>query len=315
MKAILKIQFLIVISLFVGCKPKQIEGIQGKVKRDALMVVSKYPGRILDIHVQEGDKVRKGDTLMLLDMPEVEAKLEQAKGAVSAAQAQYQMAVKGATNEQLDQVMAKLDAVTEQYNYAAKSYQRINNMFKDSMVSVQKHDEVYMKYQAAKAQYNGVKAKYNEVKNGVRDEKIQMALGTYERAKGTLQEANVAYAERYLIAPQNMTVETIALHAGELVLPGYGVMTGYELNKAFFRFTVAESKITQYKVGQDIIVNSPFTDKDYRAKVVSVKQLTRYANITSAFPEYEMGESIYELKALPQNEVTDLLTNLTVLLK
>ncbi|WP_068475083.1 HlyD family secretion protein [Saccharicrinis aurantiacus] len=317
MKTIIKIQILSVLALLSSCAPKTIEGEQGKIKRDALMVVSKYPGRIIEIYANEGDKVNKGDTLFLLDMPEVEAKMNQAQGAVNAAEGQYKMALKGATNEQLEQIMAKLDAVTEQYKFAEKSYNRINNMFKDSMVSVQKHDEVYMKYQGAKAQYVGVKAKYEEVKNGVRDEKIQMALGTLERAKGALEEANVAYSERFLVAPQAMTIETIALHPGELVLPGYGVANGYELSKAYFRFTVTEHNIAKYKVGDKVDIESPFTNESYKAKIVSVKQLTRYANITSAFPEYELGESIYEVKAVPAagTNVNNMITNITVLLK
>lgn len=317
MKTIHYWQIAMIALLAVACQNKPIEGLQGKVKRDALMVVSKYPGRIIEMYATEGQQVNKGDTLMLLDMPEVEAKLNQASGAVSAAKAQYQMALHGATNEQLGQVMAKLDAVTEQYNYAQKSYERINNMFKDSMVSVQQHDEVYMKYQSAKAQYNGVKAKYEEVKKGVRDEKVQMALGSYERAKGALEEAQVAYAERFIVAPQNMTIETIALHEGELVLPGYGIATGYRLSDAFFRFTVSESRVSEFSVGDQVKVVSPFTRQKYQARIVSIKQLTRYADITSAFPEYELSESVYELKATPVQgeDVSALLTNISVMMQ
>ena len=300
-----------------GCQSNaKKEILQGKVKRDALTIVSKYPGRIIEHFVEEGQNVQKGDTLALLDMPEVEAKKVQALGAVEAAKAQYEMALRGATNDQLAQVSAKLDAVTEQYNFAEKSYKRVEAMHQDSLVSDQKYDEVYMKYQGAKAQLEGVQAKYNEVKSGVRNEKIRMAMGSYERAKGALQEAMVAYKERYVIAPQHMSLETIALKEGELALPGYGIITGYQLNSTYFRFTVPESKIMKYKVGETFVVNSPFSKTDYKAKLVSIKQLTRYADITSAFPDYQLGESIYELKLVPvdDNKANELYANFTVLL-
>ena len=136
--------------LTVACQSKaKKETLQGKVKRDALTIVSKYPGRIIEHYVEEGQIVQKGDTLALLDMPEVEAKKAQATGAVEAAKAQYEMALRGATNDQLAQVSAKLDAVTEQYNFAEKSYRRIDAMHQDSLISDQKYDEVYMKYQGA----------------------------------------------------------------------------------------------------------------------------------------------------------------------
>jgi len=304
--------------IFTGCNSNtKIEGFKGKVKRDALSIVSKYPGRIFEHYIKEGEIVNKGDTLLLLDVPEIEAKKAQAEGAVGAAKAQYEMALKGATSNELAQISAKLDATEEQYIFAEKSYKRVDAMHVDSLISDQKYDEVYMKYQGAKSQYEGVKAKYNEVKSGVRNEKIQMALGTYERAKGALQEAQVAYNERYVIAPQHMTIETIALKEGELALPGYGIITGYQLNSTYFRFTVPESKIGQYNLGEAYLVVSPFTKTNYEGKLVAIKQLTRYADITSAFPEYELGESTYELKLVPvdQHIADQLYANITVLLQ
>lgn len=312
-------QIIVLISLLISaCQQKELpKAYQGKAKRTALTVVSKYPGRIDSTYIEEGQFVKKGDTLLRLSVPEVEAKRRQAMGAVEAAKAQYQMALNGASNEQLAQISAKLEAVTEQYHFAEKSFKRIENMHKDSLVSDQKYDEVYMKYQGAKAQYNGVKAKYDEVKKGVRNEKIRMALGTYERAQGALQEANVAYRERFLIAPQNMSIETIALNNGELALPGYGLITGYQLNSISFRFTVPESEINLYKVGEKHTVTAPFSNQTFDAKIVSIKQLTQYANITSAFPDYELSESTYEVKFIPtsQEKANKLHANITVLLE
>ncbi|CDF79457.1 secretion protein, HlyD family [Formosa agariphila KMM 3901] len=306
---------LAIVSLTACNSSTKLEGVKGKAKRNALTVVSKYPGRILEHYVEEGAQVIKGDTLAMLEVPEVEAKMQQAQGAVDAARAQYDLALNGASSDQLAQISAKLDAVTEQYEFAEKSYNRVNAMHQDSLVSDQSHDEIYMKYQGAKAQYVGVKAKYDEVKKGVRNEKIKMALGTYERAQGALQEANVAYKERYIVAPQNMTIETIALKDGELALPGYGIFTGYQLNSTFFRFTVPESKINNYKIGETYTVDSPFTDTSYQGKLVSIKQLTHYADITSAFPDYELGEATYELKIVPEGtSANDLYANITVIL-
>lgn len=312
----INIQILILIVLASCNHPKEINSLQGKVKREVISIASKYPGRIETSFINEGDHIKKGDTLALLNMPEVEAKNKQAQGVVDAAKAQYEMALSGATDDQLAQVTAKLQAVKEQYNFAQKSYDRIKIMHDDSLISDQQYDEVYMKLQGAKAQYEGVKAKYDEVKNGVRNEKVRMALGTYERALGAQEEATVAYAERYVIAPQDMSIETIALKEGELALPGYGLFTGYKDNSVFFRFTVAESEVNQFKKGHHYTVSSPFTEDEFDTQLISIKQLTQYANITSAFPEYELGESTYELKLIPLDihKADNLYTNLTVLL-
>ncbi|GAB1308322.1 biotin/lipoyl-binding protein [Urechidicola sp. KH5] len=305
-------------AIAIGCSKSEISnGLKGKVKREVLTLSSKYPGKVLEQYVEEGDVVTMGDTLMELDFPEVEAKLAQAQGAVSAAKAQYEMALKGATSDELAQVSAKLDAVTEQYKFAEKSFNRIDAMHKDSLVSDQQYDEVFVKYQGAKSQYEGVLAKYNQVKTGVRNEKIRMALGTYEQAKGALQEANVAYDARFIVAPQKMTIETMTLKEGELALPGYGLFTGYDMNSTYFRFTVSEKDISSYKKGNTYSISSPFTNASYEGTLVAIKQLSHYADVTTAFPEYELGEAIYELKLIPNDvqKSNELYANLSVILE
>lgn len=108
-KAIITITILL---FFIGCeKPKKDDLIQGKIEKEQIAVVSKIPGKILKIFVKEGDIVQKGDTLAILDIPEVDAKKSQAEGAVISAKAQYKMAVKGATENQIKQLEAKKNGI------------------------------------------------------------------------------------------------------------------------------------------------------------------------------------------------------------
>jgi HlyD family secretion protein len=301
----------------LSCSSDVLNGVQGTVKKDVITVVSKHPGHISEIRFMESQIAEVGDTLAVIDVPEIKAKMHQAQGAVDAAQAQYEMATNGATNDQMNQIKAKLNAVTEQYKFAQKSFSRIKAMYKDSLVSSQKYDEVYMKYQGAKSQYEGVKAKYDEVKNGVRSEKVRMAYGTLERAEGALQEAQIADADRYLIAPRQMEIQTIALGEGELALPGYGIFTAYIPNSTYFRFTIAESRVNEVKINDVMEVENPFTKENFKAKISSIKQLTSYADRSTPFPNYELGEAIYEIKLLPVDveKASKLYANSRVVLK
>ena len=130
---------------------KNKELLQGKVEKEQIAIVSKVPGKIIRLLVKEGDLVQKGDTLAILDIPEVDAKKSQAEGAVFSAKAQYNMAVKGATDNQIKQLEAKLMALREQYQFAQKSIKRLNNMLKDSLIPQQTYDETFAKYQGALA--------------------------------------------------------------------------------------------------------------------------------------------------------------------
>jgi len=293
------------------------EAYKGKVKKEVVTIASKVPGRILKLYVEESNVVTKGDTLAILDVPEVEAKLQQARGALLAAENQYRMAQKGATKNEREQVEAMYSAAEEQYGLAEKTYQRLNQMYTDSLISAQKYDEILAGYKRALAQKNAAEAKREEVVTGVRTEKILMAKGDLQRAEGALQEAEVASRERYLLAPADMTIETIALQPGELALPGYNVFTGYMQGTTYFRFTVPESEVNQFKTGTKKPVTLAYADQQFEAELIGIKQLTSYASRTTPFPEYELGEALYELKWKPvqTSSVADLIANQTVLMR
>ncbi len=317
MKNQTKISILLIVLFLSACShSNKITQTRGKVKLESIYLSGKVPGRVKKIWVKEGDMVHKGDTLISLDIPEVNAKLEQAKGAVQAAKAQLRMAYNGATIEQVKQIDGKLEAAQAQLNFAQESFNRIKNMYQDSLVPPQKYDEVKMKLQMAQAQVNAIKAKQKEVLKGTRNEVIEQAKGQLKRAMGALQEVTVAAAEKFIIAPQDMEIETISLQQGELATPGYAIISGYLPKRTYFRFTVPESQIQKYKVNQEINLENPYTKAEIKARIVAIKQLPRYADITSPNESYQLAESVYELKVVPKKPLEDTLyQNAVILIK
>lgn len=301
-----------------GNKENTKDFIQGKTEKEQIAVVGKIAGRIQKINVNQGDFVHKGDTLAILDIPEVEAKKAQAEGAVISASAQYQMAQHGATANQLKQLNAKKKALEEQYAFAQKSLKRLDAMVKDSLIPQQQYDEVFAKYQGAQAQLTAVNAEIADVQNGVRIEQQVMALGQQDRAKGALMEVNTAEKERYIIAPQDMTIETITLKTGELALPGYTLFNGTLDNSTYFRFTVPESQLKNYNKGADIEVTVPYKDNQKVAGTIkNIKQIGAYANIATAYPDYDLQDPLYELTINPkdQSAARNILNKTTVTIK
>lgn len=302
----------------VACKNETPEKLtEGKTKKEIVSFAPKVTGRILKIYVEEGQTVKAGDTLAMLDVPEVSAKIAQAKGATASAKAQAQLAKNGATVDQLRQLKAKQKGIQQQYDYAQKSFKRAQNMYRDSLLSPQNYDEAYAKLQGAKAQYDAVNAELHDVEIGTRLEKIEMAVGQESQARGALQEANVVYSERYIIATNDMEIETISLNVGELATAGYALFNGYIPNTTYFRFTIPESKIAKYQKGMSVNMHSTYGNQEFSGKVVSIKQLTRYADITTAFPDYQPEDAVYEIKVIPADraKLNSLLVNSSVTLK
>ncbi|WP_313376043.1 HlyD family secretion protein [Chishuiella sp.] len=278
---------------------------QGKVERDQVSVVTKITGRIKENLVHEGDQVKEGQTLFVLELPEVDAKKSQAEGAVYSADAQYNMAVKGATKNQIKQLHAKVDALKEQLDFAEKSNKRIKNMLRDSLVPQQTYDEIYTKYQGAKNQYIAALAELTEAEHGARIEQQHMALGQKERALGALKEVDVADSERNVKAPQDMTIETVNLRIGELATAGYSIATGILDQTTFFRFSIPENLVAKVKKDQIVTITVPYKNNlKLKGKIVYIKALSSYANINTAYPDINQQQSLYEVKVVPTDTKT-----------
>lgn len=318
MKSTLKILSVLILFTLVNCSQKPAErAIEGKTRKELVTFSPKVTGRILEIYVEEGQTVKAGDTLAKLDVPEVSAKIAQAKGATSAAKAQAQMARNGATADQMRQLRAKQKGLQEQYQYAQKAYNRARNMYRDSLLSPQNYDEAFAKYQGAKAQLDAANAELHDVQIGTRYEKIEMAEGQANQAMGALQEANVAYSERYVIATNDMEIETVSLNKGELATAGFALFSGYIPDTTYFRFTVPESKISAYQQGKTVKMVVKYNQKEITGRIVSIKQLAKYADITTAFPDYNPEDAVYEIKVIPDNraQLGNILVNSNVVLK
>lgn len=315
MKTSFKSLLLIPLLIISACS-KPEKPVEGKIKRETLAFAPKVTGRILKIYVKEGDLVKAGDTLAMIDVPEVNAKLSQAKGAVKAAGAQRDMAKHGATENQLKQLRAKRSGITEQFKFAEKSFARAKAMFADSMMTPQAFDEATAKFNGARAQLNAVNAEYNEAEKGTRPETRIATQGQAEQALGVLQEVEVALSERYLIATNDMQVETISLRVGELATAGFPLFNGYLPHTTYFRFTIPESKIANYKKGETIETTVVYNKQKIKGKIQLIKQLNRYADITAAYPDYDVQEAVYEVKIIPDDlqAAEHLLVNSTIVL-
>ena len=308
----------IIMIAFSSCgNDESITSYRGKVKFETISVSSKLAGRINKIYVEEGQMVKKGDTLALMDIPEVNAKMMQAEGAITSAKGQLNMAFKGATVEQLNQINGQIDAGNAQLEFAQESYKRLQAMYLDSLVSQQQFDEVKMKRNMAKAQVAALEAKRDEISKSARTEQIDQAKGQLNRAIGAKEEVIIASNEKYLIAPADMSVETISLKEGELLTPGYTLFNGYKKSSLYFRFTVPESKVYDFEVGKPLTLINPYTKEEINAIIVAIKQLAQYADITSTAPLFELSESIYELKVVPTSDISKqkFYTNATILIK
>lgn len=159
---------IVIVSLFTLGKGPEI--IQGQAEADEYRVSSKVPGRILEFRVKEGDKVKAGDTLAILEAPDVKAKLSQAQAAEQAAQALNEKAQRGTRQEQLQAAYEMWQKAKAGVEIAEKSYNRVNRLFEQGVMSAQKRDEAKAQFDAMTATEKAARSQYEMAKNGAQRE-------------------------------------------------------------------------------------------------------------------------------------------------
>jgi len=241
--------------------------IQGQVEVSEYRVSSKVPGRIVELRVKEGDYVKAGDTVAILDAPEVRAKMEQARSAENAAAALELKAQNGARKEQIQGAFSVLQQAKAGFEIAEKSYNRIQRLFDEGVVSAQKRDEVYANYKAMEAQMKAAQSQYDMAVNGARMEDKLAAAAQVGRARGAVQEVNSYIHETVQIAQKEGEVADVYPKVGELVGTGSPIMSIAVMDDMWGTFNVREDQLNDMKVGAEFTAFVPAFNKDIKMKV------------------------------------------------
>ena len=259
--------------------------------------------------------MKAGDTLAILDAPEVRAKMEQARSAESAAAAIELKAQNGARKEQIQGAFSVLQQAKAGFEIAEKSYQRIQRLYDGGVVSAQKRDEVYANYKAMEAQMKAAQSQYDMAVNGARMEDKLAAAAQVGRAKGAVQEVNSYINETVQIAQKEGEVADIYPKVGELVGTGSPIMSIAVMDDMWGTFNVREDQLNGMKVGTEFTAFVPAFNKEIKMKVYYLKDQGSYAvwKATKANGQYDL--KTFEVKARPVEKLDGLRPGMSLIIK
>jgi HlyD family secretion protein len=294
---------------------REPELIQGQVEVSEYRVSSKVPGRILEIRVKEGDFVKVGDTLAILDAPEVQAKMQQARGAEDGAAALEQMARNGARKEQIQGAFQLLQQAKAGLEIAEKSYNRVQRLFDEGVMSAQKRDEAYANYKARQAQVQAAQSQYDMAVNGARQEEKLAAQAQVERARGAVREVSAYIGETVQLAQMEGEVSNIYPKVGELVGTGSPIMTISMMQDLWGTFNVREDQLNGMQIGTEFTAFVPAFNKELKMKVYYMKDQGSYAvwKATKTNGQYDL--KTFEVKARPTETFEGLRPGMSLIVK
>lgn len=292
-------------------KPSPQEVIQGEVEVSQYRVSSKVPSRVLEIRVDEGDYVKKGDTLAIMDSPEVEAKMTQAVSARTMAEAIEKKAENGARAQEVQGAYELWQKAKAGLEVSEKTYKRVERLFQNGVLPEQKRDEAKAQYEAMKATEKAARAQYEMAQEGARSEDKAAARAQVGRAQGAVDEVSSYRRETVLTASEDGQVAEIFPQVGELVGTGAPIMNIAITGKSWFTFNVREDKLPTLKVGGVHKVYVPALDKTIEVRISRIKNVGNFAawKATRALDGVDL--KVFEVKAVPQSNSEELIAGMS----
>ena len=302
-----------IIGYFVS-RPKDIV-IQGEAEATEYRVSGKVPGRIEEFRAQEGDAVRKGDTLVIIDSPEIRSKIAEANAAKAAAVAQKNKAMNGARAEQITGAYEMWQKALVGEEVMRKSYERIKSLHDQKVVSDQKYDEVEAQYNAAVATAKAAKSQYDMAVKGARQEDKDAAVALVERANAAVRLVNSYKDEIRLTSPADGIIAARYPKVGELVGQGSPIMTIQDLEDMWFTFNIREDRLHKMQQGDKITLTVPALDNaQVTATVYYMAVRESYATWRATKEMGEFDTRTFEVRARPDAPVKGLRPGMSVIM-
>ncbi|MDD9266372.1 efflux RND transporter periplasmic adaptor subunit [Paenibacillus sp. GCM10023248] len=259
-------------------------GLSGKIIPDQdIKVVSKVAGKVAQVNVQEGSKVKKGDLLVQIETGDFTQQAKQAESALQASQAKLVDTQQGARKQEIDglqsavsaaqganqQATAAVDQAKAAYDLATSAYNRLRNAYdSNSGVTQEDLDKGTMEFERAKAAYDqaqgaqkasqaqlqGAEAKLQLAKIGATDNTIKALQADVDRLQAGLDLANSNLSNATITAPIDGVIVKKSISEGELAQPGVQLLSLVNMDQVQVELSVEDSQIAQVKAGSQVDV-------------------------------------------------------------
>ena len=271
--------------------------LQGQIEATEIRISGKLPGRIDTFLVKEGQNVRQGDTLVVINSPEALAKYQQVNAMENIAKYQHQKVDEGTRKQIIASLQQLWNKSKSDLQLAKITYDRVNAMYK-----------------AAEAAERAAYSQYQMAVDGAQIQDKESARSLVTAAQGTVEEVAALLQDARLTAPESGQISAIFPKRGELVGAGMPIMNLVVLDDVHVVLNVREDRLPLFKMGGTFVADVPAIDKkDIEFKINYISPLGSFATWKSTKQTGSYDLRTFEIHALPVEKVEGLRPGMSVL--
>lgn len=288
--------------------------LQGQIETTEIRISGKLPGRIDTFLVKEGQNVKIGDTLVIINSPEALAKFEQVNAFESIAKFQNQKIDEGTRKQIVESMLQLWNKAKSDLQLAQTTYNRILSLYKDSVITSQRKDEVEALYKAALAGERAAYQQYQLAVDGAQIQDRESARSLVNAAKGSVNEVQALLQDARLTAPDNGQISNIYPKRGELVGAGMPIMSLVVLDDAYVVLNVREDLLPHFKMNGVFNGSIPaLGGESIKFKINYISPLGSYATWRSTKQTGSYDLRTFEIHAVPEPVIEGLRPGMSVL--
>ncbi|HEY6334911.1 MAG TPA: efflux RND transporter periplasmic adaptor subunit [Alphaproteobacteria bacterium] len=269
------------IAFFAGKREPSAAAITGLVRVTEIRVAPEVSGRLTRFQVAQGAEVRKGDTLAVLENPELAAAVEEAKAVAAEAKAARDRVYAGVRKERVDISAQEVQKAEANLSFARQEHERYATLAARGFETRQRLDEATAALDRAEADLAQSRSRYAEAKAGATTEELAIADAKVARAEAAVGVLEARLAKTRILAPVDGAVRLLVAEPGESVLPGDPVLTLEAKNERWLSFTVREDRLGGIDIGKKLTLEAD-GGKRIAAQVTELRPLGEFATWRAA---------------------------------
>lgn len=288
--------------------------IQGEMDGTRIDVAAKFSARVAATPGRDGAPVRQGDLLLRLDGTEMEARVLQTRQELERARAQLEKALNGTREEEIRRLRQQHQEAVAALALAEKTHARCRVLHAQQAVSTQRYDEAVNALTQARARERAMKAALEEAVTGSRQEDIAAARAATQALEARLQEVESMARDVELRSPVDGEISKVLVDVGELVAPGYPLVTLIELDDLWMVIQVREDQLQDVRMGRLLVGQIPaLSGKKVVFRVDYMAPLGNYATWRATNNSDSFDLKTFEVRGRPVKPVPGLRPGMSVI--
>ena len=267
----------------------------GTIECTEVQVPSSVAGRILELPLQEGAAVKKGDLVARIDPADYILRRDEAAAGLAVAQAQLDLVLAGSREEDVQRARDQLREAQAADRAARADLDRIRQVFEAKSATQKQMDDAAAMADRTAAVASAAEQSLAKLLRGSRKEEIRVAQSQVDLAKARLAEAGKAVADCTVAAPMEGVVTARTREVGEWASPGAPLVTVSRLDEVWLAIYVPESRLAGIRLGQPGRVQIDGDAKPYEGTVTFLSPEAEFTPRNVQTPD-ERAKLVYRVK-------------------